>query len=38
MQKSVIQIETEFQKLQNRLLVKVKLLVSVGCTSWAVHG
>lgn len=35
MQTSMIQIETEFQKPQNRLLDKVKLYMSVACTSWA---
>lgn len=34
MQKSVIQIDIEFQKLRNRLLDKVKLNVPIVCTSW----
>lgn len=36
-QNSVIQIEIEFQKLKSRHLDKVKLYMSVGCTSWATH-
>lgn len=35
-QNSVIHIEIEFQKLLNRLLYKIKLYLSVVCTSWAV--
>lgn len=35
MQNSMIHIEREFQELLNRLLCKVKLCLSVVCTSWA---